>query len=88
MLHAVSQSISDAYLPYLHTSDAVWGKLNESDKSAAVTINLVNRLEGFVATLNSAQESIDDRIVFERCTAVDLTQLNNAGDYMFAAADM
>ena len=50
-------------------------------------INLVNQLEGFVATLNSAQESIDDRIVFERCTGVDLTQLNSAADYMSAAAN-
>ena len=87
MLQALSRSIADIYLPYLQTSDTTWGKLTGSDNNQLVKVDFLSRLTNFVAMLNSAQESINERILLKPCDKIDLTQLQHAGDYISVASN-
>ncbi|CAF1610032.1 unnamed protein product, partial [Adineta ricciae] len=87
LLQALSRSIADIYLPYLQTSDTTWGKLTGSDNNQLVKVDFLSRLNNFVAMLNSAQESINERILLKPCDKIDLTQLQHAGDYISVASN-
>ncbi|CAF0837526.1 unnamed protein product [Adineta steineri] len=87
LLQALSRSIADIYLPYLQNSDTIWGKLTGSDNNQMLKVDFISRLNNFVATLNSAQESINERILLKPCDKIDLTQLQNASDYMSVASN-
>lgn len=87
LLQALSRSIADIYLPYLQTSETSWGKLSGTDNNQLIKVDFISRLNNFVATLNSAQESINERILLKPCDKIDLTQLQNASDYMSMASN-
>lgn len=52
-----------------------------------IKMDFLSRLNNFVSTLNSAQESINERILLKPCDKVDLTQLQNANDYLSIASN-
>lgn len=52
-----------------------------------VKVDFLSRLNNFVSTLNSAQESINERILLKPCDKVDLRQLQNANDYLSIASN-
>lgn len=52
-----------------------------------VKVEFISRLHNFVSTLNSAQESINERILLKPCDKVDLTQIQNAADYASVASN-
>jgi hypothetical protein len=52
-----------------------------------IKVDFISRLNNFVATLNSAQESINERILLKPCDKIDLTQLQNAADYLSVASN-
>ncbi len=52
-----------------------------------IKVDFISRLNNFVATLNSAQESINERILLKPCDKIDLTQLQNAADYVSIASN-
>ncbi|CAF0880138.1 unnamed protein product [Rotaria sordida] len=87
LLQALSRSIADIYLPYLQISETTWGKLSGSDNNQMIKVDFISRLNNFVATLNSAQESINERILLKPCDKVDLTQIQNAADYVSIASN-
>lgn len=86
-MQALSRSIADVYLPYLQTSETSWGKLSGTDNNQMIKVDFLSRLNNFVSTLNSAQESINERILLKPCDKVDLTQLQNANDYLSIASN-
>ncbi|UJR23298.1 hypothetical protein I4U23_026313 [Adineta vaga] len=83
ILQALSRSISDVYLPYFQASETSWG----SDKNQMIKIDFLSRLSNFIDTLNSAQESINERILFKPCDRIDLTQLQSPVDYATIASN-
>ena len=87
LLQALSRSIADIYLPYLQASETSWGKLSGSDNNQTIKVEFISRLHNFVSTLNSAQESINERILLKPCDKIDLTQLQNAADYASVASN-
>ena len=87
LLQALSRSIADIYLPFLQTSETSWGKLSGTDNNQMIKVDFLSRLNNFVSTLNSAQESINERILLKPCDKVDLTQLQNANDYLSVASN-
>ena len=87
LLQSLSRSIADVYLPFLQASETSWGKLNGSENNQSVKVEFISRLNNFVSTLNSAQESINERILLKPCDKVDLTQLQNAADYASVASN-
>ncbi len=87
LLQSLSRSISDVYLPYLQTSETSWGKLSGTDNNQSIKVDFISRLNNFVATLNGAQESINERILLKPCDKIDLTQLQNASDYISIASN-
>ncbi|CAF5189300.1 unnamed protein product, partial [Rotaria magnacalcarata] len=87
LLQALSRSIADIYLPYLQTSETTWGKLTGSDNNQMIKVDFISRLNNFVATLNSAQESINERILLKPCDKIDLTQIQNTADYISIASN-
>ena len=83
LLQALSRSISDIYVPYFQTSD-----LNlDSNDSNNTNVNLISYLNNFVDILNNAQESINERILLKPCDKIDLTQMQNASDYVSIASN-
>ncbi len=87
LLQSLSRSIADVYLPYLQTSETSWGKLSGTDNNQSIKVEFIGRLNNFVATLNGAQESINERILLKPCDKIDLTQLQNASDYISIASN-
>ncbi len=83
LLQSLSRSISEIYLPYLQTSETSWGVNNNQ----MIKIDFLSRLNNFIDTLNSAQESINDRILLKPCENIDLTQIQNAADYISIASN-
>jgi hypothetical protein len=83
LLQCLSRSIADIYLPYFQTSETVWNGNNNQ----MIKIDFLSRLNNFVDTLNSAQESINDRILLKPCEKIDLTQVQNTVDYVSIASN-
>ena len=52
-----------------------------------IKIDFLSRLSNFIDTLNSAQESINERILFKPCDRIDLTQLQSPVDYATIASN-
>jgi hypothetical protein len=52
-----------------------------------IKVDFISRLNNFVATLNSAQESINERILLKPCDKIDLSHLQNAADYVSIASN-
>jgi flavodoxin len=52
-----------------------------------IKIDFLSRLNNFIDTVNSAQESINDRILLKPCENIDLTQIQNAADYISIASN-
>jgi hypothetical protein len=52
-----------------------------------IKIDFISRLNNFIDTLNSAQESINERILLKPCDRIDLTQLENVSDYILIASN-
>jgi len=52
-----------------------------------IKINFLSRLNNFIETLNNAQESINERILLKPCDQIDLTQIQNASDYVSMASN-
>ena len=52
-----------------------------------IKVDFLSRLSNFVSTLNSAQESINERILLKPCDKIDLTHLKNAADYASVASN-
>lgn len=52
-----------------------------------IKMEFLSRLNHFLETLNNAQESLNERIVFKPCDQLDLTQIDNASDYVSIASN-
>jgi len=52
-----------------------------------IKIDFLSRLSNFVDTLNSAQESINERILLKPCDRIDLTQIQSPSDYASIASN-
>lgn len=52
-----------------------------------IKIEFLSRLNNFLETLNNAQESLNERIILKPCDFLDLTQIENASDYMSIASN-
>jgi hypothetical protein len=50
-------------------------------------IDFISRLNNFIDTLNSAQDSINERILLKPCDRIDLTQIQSASDYILIASN-
>lgn len=83
LLHALSRSISDIYVPYLQASESIWNASN----NPLIKIEFLSRLNNFLETLNNAQESLNERIILKPCDQLDLTQIDNASDYGSVASN-
>jgi dynein heavy chain len=87
LLQELSRSISDIYLPYLQASESSWGELNDTENNQIIKIDFISRLNNFVSTLNSAQESINERILLKPCDTIDLRQVQSTSDYVSIASN-
>lgn len=87
LLQALSRSIADVYVPFLQVSETSWGKLTGSDNNQMIKVDFISRLNNFVTTLNSAQESINERILLKPCDKIDLTNIQNTADYISIASN-
>ncbi len=83
LLQSLTRSISDIYIPCLQTSETNWGE----NKNPMIKIDFLSRLNNFIETLNNAQESINERILLKPCDQIDLTQIQNASDYVSMASN-
>ncbi len=61
--------------------------MSGTDNNQMIKVDFISRLNNFVATLNNAQESINERILLKPCDKIDLTQLQNANDYLSVASN-
>ena len=52
-----------------------------------IKIDFLSRLNNFIDTLNSAQESINERILLQPCNRIDLSQIQNTSDYISIASN-
>ena len=52
-----------------------------------IKIDFIGHLSNFVDTLNSAQESINERILLKPCDRIDLTQIQSPADYAIIATN-
>ncbi|CAF0723345.1 unnamed protein product [Didymodactylos carnosus] len=85
LLQALGRTISEIYLPYLQVSDTTWGKLGNENQ--LVKVDFLSKLSNFVSTLYSAQESINERVLLKPCDKIDISQLQNAADYVSVASN-
>ncbi|CAF3405686.1 unnamed protein product [Rotaria sp. Silwood1] len=83
LLQALSRSISDIYVPYLQKSNINWGINNDP----MVKVNFLSHLNNFADTLNSAHESINEKILLSDCEKFDLTQIKNTSDCIAIASN-
>ncbi|CAF4402891.1 unnamed protein product [Rotaria socialis] len=82
LLEALSRSISDVYVPYLQTTAMNWSP----NKDPMVKIKFLGQLNNFIDTLNSADESVKEKILLAPCRDIDLKQIKTAADYVSVAS--
>ncbi|CAF2198528.1 unnamed protein product [Rotaria magnacalcarata] len=82
LLEALSRSISDVYVPYLQTTAMNWGP----NKDPMVKIKFIGHLNNFIDTLNSADESIKEKILLAPSQNIDLKRIKTAADYVSVAS--
>ena len=88
MLIALSQSITDVYIPYFQTAENLWNINSKSNEiNPMVKANFLGQLENFVSILQNAQSSIDDRICLQPCEKIHMEQLQNSADFLAMAAN-
>jgi dynein heavy chain len=82
----IGRQLTTLFLPVLtNMSDANWGNL-VGKESQATKMEYLSRLNTFVATLDGAQESIDERIVLKSSEKIDWSQINTSSDYLLIAS--
>lgn len=64
--------------------DASWGKLAGKDGQMA-KIEFLGKLSTFIAALEGAQESIDDRVMLKKSDKFDFAQVQTPTDYTSVA---
>ncbi|KAI3387946.1 hypothetical protein SNEBB_000651 [Seison nebaliae] len=72
LLHSLSSHISTIYRSILSSSEYGWGELIKDKKEFLKTKHkLLSKIDAFVESIESAQNSLDDRIILEKCTKFD-----------------
>jgi dynein heavy chain len=85
MLQAIGRQFSALFLPVLNNmAEANWGKMAGKEGQMA-KIDFLGKLSTFVATLNGAQESINERVVLKKSDKYDFNQIQNTSDYITVA---
>jgi hypothetical protein len=88
-LESISQSISNVFLPCLNISNTTWTNNNEpNNDSSAAKVNFLSQLEQFVSTLNSAQDSINERVYLHTSERFERIQREHLSDYMSMASNV
>ena len=94
ILQAVRHQFASLFLPMLsNMADSGWGKLLQvtgSREGHRTRSEFLGRLATFVGALESAQESIDERILLVRPSdkRLDLSQVHTSGDYLTLAGSV
>uniref|UniRef100_A0A1I8ID59 Dynein heavy chain 5, axonemal n=1 Tax=Macrostomum lignano TaxID=282301 RepID=A0A1I8ID59_9PLAT len=83
VLKGVEQILSQLLVPQLRELQGGWGQLETQEHAKQ---HFLNSLENFVSLLNSAQDTINDKVVLKPCTGFDLRRLKSVTDLNSAAS--
>lgn len=84
LLEAVEQTLSDIFIPAI-SKYKKWGDLSDDQDSKNRT-KFLNSITGFVDSIASAQESLNEKVELSECQTVALSTLTTHALYIEAAS--
>ncbi|XP_055965046.1 dynein axonemal heavy chain 5 [Sorex fumeus] len=85
LLNSVRSLLSDIFLPALRASSHGWGELGGLQEASSIQQEFLSSLESFVNVLSSAQESLKEKVNFQKCDIFELKTLKEPTDYLTLA---
>ncbi|XP_049624319.1 dynein axonemal heavy chain 5 [Suncus etruscus] len=85
LLNSVRSLLSDIFLPALRASSHDWSELEGLQEASSIRQEFLNSLEGFASVLLSAQESLKEKVTFQKCDIFELKTLKELTDYLSLA---